>query len=143
MASEAQILEHWDRITSFLKSNYPEVRESEVESVDRDVAAITELLERRTGQSRSQIEAVLDQCYRGAVAEQSSRRPESQNGLGPLSAWDLESSLECCYEQVHRRPLESLLISFGAGLLVASVIGGVWSHAHQPEPSWADRLRRR
>lgn len=123
----------WNQIKGKLRERWGQVAEDELEEARGNVDQLVGLIQRRTGETRDEIETYLQKAAAdgASVVEQTKEAVVSAAGRTRESAEEMAKrateSARAGYVQteqvVRSRPVESLAVCFGAGLITGVVIG--------------------
>ncbi len=134
MAVNQQVIQgSWNQIKGKLRERWGQVAEDELEEARGNVDQLVGLIQRRTGETRDEIETYLQKAAAdgASVVEQTKEAVVSAAGRTRESAQEMANrateSARAGYVQteqvVRSRPVESLAVCFGAGLITGVVIG--------------------
>ncbi len=133
MVTKEQMMGSWKQIVGGLKEKFGDFTNDELKRVEGNVEQLVGLVQQKTGESKEAIMAFIDQCC--GSAEQSVHRIASQAskyaeyaGEAIRDNYDRVASeaqkgYDCTMKAVSRRPLESVAIAVGAGVLAGMAIG--------------------
>ena len=130
-----QVLEgHWDELKGQIQDTWGSVTEDDLQELKGDFNQVIGVIKRKTGQTRENIERqlndLLKECStmteRGAAA---AREYAGAAASGAQEAYDaaseqLRRQYAATESMVQNRPLESVAVAFGTGL-IAGVIAGL------------------
>jgi uncharacterized protein YjbJ (UPF0337 family) len=134
MKLNQQTLEgNWNEIKGKLHERWGQVTQDELQRARGNVDQLVGLIQRKTGEARDRVEEFLNELTAeggGAV----SRAAEAVRGYASGAAESVEEAraraaemMRGGYAQTERmiqqRPLESLAVGFGAGLITGVIIG--------------------
>ena len=138
MAVNQQTLEgNWNEIKGKLHEKWGDVTKDELQRARGNIDQLVGLIQRKTGEAREQIEDFLNELT-GGGAGAVSRVAETVRNYASQAAGAVGGSMEDVtgrardavrggYVQTERmiqqRPMESLAVGFGAGLITGVVIG--------------------
>ncbi len=134
MAVNQQTLEgNWNEIKGKLHEKWGEVTKDELQKARGNIDQLVGLIQRKTGEAREIIESYLDDLT-GDTAGAASRVAEAVRGYASNAMGSAEDVagraadyMRDGYDQtgrlVRRRPVESLAVGFGAGMLVGVIVG--------------------
>jgi len=134
MAVNQQTLEgNWNEIKGKLHEKWGEVTKDELQKARGNIDQLIGLIQRKTGEAREVVEDFFDEIA-GDTAGTVSRMAEAVRGYASSAVGSAEDVAGVAadyvregYEQtgrlVKRRPVESLAMGFGAGLITGVVIG--------------------
>lgn len=133
MLNQQTIEGHWNELTGKVKQAWGNLSDNDFKSVEGNVDQLIGLIQRKTGESREQIEAKIEQFADSfsSYAEQAtaSVRQGAQQVAEKVQAATerISDSARQTYSEaealVQQRPAESVAVAFGAGLIAGVVIG--------------------
>lgn len=112
---------HWDTIRQKIRERWSQFSDEELAEFHGDVEAIVGWLQSRTGETREALVAWLSELTAPEAQAAAGAVAGSEMGLPP--EWG--ATLRAAGEWVRRRPVESLAVAFGAGLLTGVLVGTV------------------
>jgi len=133
MSLNAQTLQgSWNQVKGKIRDRWGELTDDELQSAKGNLEQLVGLIQRKTGETRSAIETYLDSAASGgaaaigagteAVKEYFHTAAETMRD----STQDAMESMRAGYEEteefVRRRPMESLAVCFGAGLIAGVIV---------------------
>jgi uncharacterized protein YjbJ (UPF0337 family) len=130
----AQMLEgHWNQIKGKLRQRWGQLSENDFTEFHGDVDELVGIIQRKTGESREAIGEYLDQLTRG-MGQTIEAAAEAVRGYAQQAAENVQSAASRAAEQfrggyaeaqrhVRERPMESLAVCFGAGLITGVLLG--------------------
>jgi len=134
MALNQQTLEgNWNEIKGKLHEKWGEVTKDELQKARGNIDQLIGLIQRKTGEARGVVEEYLDELA-GDTAGTVSRVAEAVRGYASNAMGSAEDAagraadyVRGGYDQtermVQRRPVESLAVGFGAGLITGVIVG--------------------
>lgn len=134
MAVNQQTLEgNWNEIKGKLHEKWGEVTKDELHKARGNIDQLVGLIQRKTGEAREIVEEYLDELA-GDTAGSVSRVAEavrgyassavgSAEGVAGVAADYVRGGYEQTEQMVKRRPVESLAVGFGAGLITGVIVG--------------------
>ena len=134
MAVNQQVIQgSWNQIKGKLRERWGQVTEDEFEEARGNVEQLVGLIQRRTGETRGEIEAYLQGAAAGgasvvdqtkeAVVDTACRTRESAQEMANRATESARAGYMQTEQVVRNRPIESLAVCFGAGLITGVVIG--------------------
>jgi uncharacterized protein YjbJ (UPF0337 family) len=134
MAVNQQVIKgSWNQIKGKLRERWGQVTEDELEEARGNADQLVGLIQQRTGETRAEIEAYLESAAEAgaSVVDRSKEAVVNTAGRARESAQEMADrateSARAGYMQTERvvrnRPIESLAVCFGAGLITGVVIG--------------------
>jgi len=119
-----------------------QLTEDDLSKVDGNIQQLVGLIQRKTGETREKVESYLDELTNGssvgnavkAVKETTGKAVESAKAYAAQASETVQETAGHAAEQlragyaeaeqlVRRRPVESLAVCFGAGLITGVVVG--------------------
>ncbi len=134
MAVNEQVLKgSWNQIKGKLRERWGQVTEDEWEQARGDADQLVGMIQQRTGETQGEIEAFLEDAAsagasmmdrtKEAVANAAERTCESSQEMANRATQSARAGYMQTERAVRSRPLESLAVCFGAGLITGVVIG--------------------
>jgi uncharacterized protein YjbJ (UPF0337 family) len=133
MATREQVLGNWNQIKGIVKEQWGQLTDHELDQVKGNVDQLIGLVQKKTGESRQQIERFLDLLSEdagGAFAQATERAREfasqaadSLSGATDHVREQAREGLETAQSIVRRHPAEAVAVAFGTGLIVGIVVG--------------------
>jgi uncharacterized protein YjbJ (UPF0337 family) len=138
-----QVLEgHWDEIKGKLRSHWGALTDNDLQQFNGRVDELVGVIQRKTGESRDSIENYLEEIiaesggedalqsareYTRHAAESVQRAAREVGDRAQAAARQVRDSVSDGYAETERlvreRPVESLAVCFGAGLIAGVVVG--------------------
>ncbi len=107
-----QILDgSWTYLKGHIQEAWGQITDNDLQKVKGDVQQIVGLIQERTGEAREQIEAKLSAMKARASAQAREACGSVQHGYAQAEA------------AVQQRPVESVAIAFGSGLIAGIIVG--------------------
>jgi len=134
MTVNRQTLEgNWNEIKGKLHEKWGQVTDDELQTARGNVEQLVGLIQRRTGETRDAVMHFLEDLTseaggtitkaREAVREYAQQAKETVQQTAQQAADTMKSGYHQTEEMVRRRPVESLAVCFGAGLITGIVLG--------------------
>ncbi|MGQ0634194.1 MAG: CsbD family protein [Planctomycetaceae bacterium] len=133
MVNEQTLQGNWNEVKGKLRSRWGQLTNDDLKQFSGDVEQLVGLIQRKTGDARESIRRYLDELAAGGAsmaeqagdgaryfAQQASER--IQEGTEYVSE-SMRQGYEEAEAMVRRRPVESALVCFGAGLFVGLLVG--------------------
>lgn len=133
---------HWNEIQGKLRDRWGQLTEDELQRFDGNVQQLVGMIQRKTGEAREKIESYIEELTNGsslgnavkAVKETTGKAVESVKAYAAQASETAQETATHAAEQlragyaeaeqfVRRRPVESLAVCFGAGLITGVVVG--------------------
>jgi uncharacterized protein YjbJ (UPF0337 family) len=133
MIAQERISGNWNRVVGAVKKNFGQITNDDLQRVEGNVDQLIGLIQSKTGRSREQIDAFLNDCcssaegvydeVTGRMAEYTDAASEAfREGYDRL-ATAANRGYDDTMRAISRRPVESLAVAAGAGLLFGLVVG--------------------
>lgn len=130
---QAQIEGGWNELKGKVKESWGELSDDELRQFEGDAQQFIGFLQRKTGQAQEQVEkklAELDARFRPLVGQATAAAQEYLQS-GAEAATDaaayVRDSVAATHAQaeqaVRRRPIESVAVAFGTGIIAGAVVG--------------------
>ena len=133
MISKERIDGSWNQILGAVKENFGQITGDELKRVEGNAEQLIGLVQRKTGKTREQIESFLDDCCRSAdstlnrfterASEYADMAGEEVRDNYQRMAAETQRGYDYTLKTMKRRPLESVAIALGAGLLAGLTLG--------------------
>lgn len=133
MSVNKQVLEgNWNEIKGKLRERWGHLSGDELESAHGNVEQLVGAIQRRTGEARESVEKYLEELTSDGASVMT-QAAESLRGYADVAKESVEEaahyaadSMRAGYEKteglVKKRPMESLAVCFGAGLITGVVV---------------------
>lgn len=137
MISQEILRGNWNQVIGAIKKEFGQITGDDLTGVRGDVDQLIGLVQEKTGRSREQIDAFLSSCCSSA-GDTANRVSEAAAQYANAAGESLQQSYDRVAESaqqgyhqavraVSKRPVESLAIAVGAGMLAGLVFGLVLS----------------
>jgi len=134
MKLNQQTLEgNWNEIKGKLHERWGAVTQDELQRARGNVDQLVGLIQKKTGEARASVEQYLSELTAGggasvskvaeAVRGYASTAAESMEDYGSRAADVVRGGYAQTERMVQQRPMESLAVGFGAGLITGVIIG--------------------
>ncbi len=133
MISKERMQGSWNQVVGAVKKEYGQITGDDLKRVEGSVEQLIGLIQSKTGRSREQIDAFLSSCCTAAestlnrIGEKASEYADYAGEAVRENYGRAKETAQRGYEQtartVSKRPLESLALVAGAGLLAGLVVG--------------------
>ncbi len=133
MISQESLKGNWNQIVGAVRHEFGQITGDDLSRVRGSVEELMGMIQEKTGRSREQIEAFLGDCCRSGERawERASESASQVAGAANEALHDgyqrARQSAQQGYDQtvrtVSQRPLESLAVAVGVGLLAGLVVG--------------------
>lgn len=133
MTTQEALRGNWNTIVGAVKEKFGQITGDELSKVEGNLDQFVGLLQRKTGQTRQQAEAFLEECCSGASGYFSSAAESAANAATQASQYiadgyqhaadRAERGYDFARTAVERRPVESIALVAGASLLAGVLLG--------------------
>ena len=137
MVTRDQLMGNWNGIVGSLKEKFGEFTKDELTRVEGNFEQLVGLVQRNSGQSKEQIASFISDCCESAgttynqVANRASQYATQYADAASevirdnydRVASEAKKGLDYTAQSVGRRPLESLALAVGSGILAGIVLG--------------------
>jgi uncharacterized protein YjbJ (UPF0337 family) len=146
MVTKQELSGKWDSIVGSVKKKYGQITDDELSQAEGDLNQLSGLIQRKTGQSREQVEAFLDECCGGSLMDQVNSMAESasetlREGYEHVSE-TARQGYDYSVKTLSQRPLGSVATAAGVGLLLGVMLGISIGARRERELSWRERWSR-
>ena len=132
MITREELMSHWRDVKDRLRQNWRELSESELTRFNGTPRDLVDVIHRKTGASLSEIESFLGRVMRDTWSTASQAKDVAGQYGGDASLFARDSydqiatlTADCSQkvlETVKRRPVESLAIAFGVGIVAGAFV---------------------
>jgi uncharacterized protein YjbJ (UPF0337 family) len=134
MAVNQQVMKgSWNQIKGKLRERWGQVTEDELEEARGNADQLVGLIQQRTGEARGEIEAYLESAAaagasvvdrtKEAVVNTAGRTREGVQEMASRATESARAGYMQTEQVIRSRPIESLALCFGVGLITGVVIG--------------------
>ena len=129
MVNQQTLQGNWNEIKGRLRERWGQLTDDDLREFNGDVDQLVGMIQRKTGESREQIEAQLETMMEKASrATQRAAAAVQQYGQQAAEMYgQMTGNIRASYADaeaiVRRNPAESLAVAFGAGLVAGVIIG--------------------
>jgi uncharacterized protein YjbJ (UPF0337 family) len=133
MATREQVLGNWNQIKGIVKEHWGQLTDRELDEVKGNIDQLIGLVQKKTGESRQQIERFLDQLGEDAsgafvqatekAREYANQAAETFRGATDQVREQAREGYETAQSLVRRHPAEAVAVAFGTGLLMGVIVG--------------------
>ena len=118
-----QMLEgQWNELAGYIKSKWGQLTDDELQQVRGNVQQLVGLIQDKTGWARENIEAELEQLAARGMQWANQAR-DAARAFAETAGGQVQQSYEQAEHLVQRRPVESVAVAFGSGLIAGVIIG--------------------
>ena len=138
MTTEQELRGKWNSIVGAVKQKYGEITDDDLMHWEGDRDRLIGLIQEKAGKTREQAEAFVDKL----LGDDGASRMKENIALGYSQfAEHARSGYRQSAQAMARHPMESVLTSFGVGLILGFALGMSFASQPEPEPTWRDRFR--
>lgn len=123
----------WNQVKGKVRERWGQLTDDELARTEGNIDQLVGLIQRKTGEARSQIESFLDSAANQG-ATMMNRISDTAQGVAEAASESVQHAAEQAYDaaragvtetkrMIRRHPFESLGASFGAGLVAGVIIG--------------------
>lgn len=134
MKINAQVLEgNWNQIKGKLREKWGEVSQDDLQQVKGNVDQLVGLIQKKTGEARDKVEKYLSELTAeggsgisralNAAREYAGTAVDSIDDMTSQATDIARGGYESAGRIIQQRPLESLAVGFGAGLVAGVIVG--------------------
>ena len=133
MVSKDGLIGNWNSMVGSLQEKFGHFTKEELARVEGNFEQLVELVQRKTGQSKDQITSFLSECYEsigtsyGQVANRASHYADAAGDAIRVNydrvASEAKKGIDYTAQSVGRRPLESLALAVGSGIIAGVLLG--------------------
>jgi uncharacterized protein YjbJ (UPF0337 family) len=122
MVAQETLSGNWHAIVGAIKEKFGQITGDDLTRVQGNVDQLIGLIERKTGQTREQIEAFLSDCCNQAGTTYRKASNMLDEGIHRVSE-QADHGYQVAKDTVAKRPMESIAVVAGLGLLAGIAIG--------------------
>jgi len=137
MSNREELQGHWNQVKGRLKEHWGQLTDDDLQRAKGSADQLVGVVQERTGAARAEVENFLDRVLNESLADQASQKfNEFSDAAGQIaaeaSAYARERARQIANqsgdytarvnETVRTRPVESLAIAFGVGILAGAVV---------------------
>lgn len=129
MANQQTLQGNWNEIKGRLRERWGQLTEDDLREFNGNVDQLIGTIQRKTGESREQVEAQLDSMMQRASwsAERARENMQEYSQQAAEMYNQMTGNIRAGYADVEtmvrRNPAESVAVAFGAGLVAGVIIG--------------------
>jgi uncharacterized protein YjbJ (UPF0337 family) len=133
MINQATLQGNWNEIKGQLRKHWGQLTNDELQTFNGNVDQLVGLIQRKTGEARSQVEEFLDELTSNGSASLSDaadnvreyvQQASDRIQQGSEQAMDtFREGYEQAGDMIRQRPTESVALCFGVGVLVGLLLG--------------------
>jgi len=140
MLSKERFTGDWHKLVGAVKERFGEFNGDELTRAQGNIDQLVGMIQKKTGQTREQIEAFIDQSTKAAsstvskltekAGEYANTATEAVKENYDRLATEAERGYQYTANAVAHRPMESVAIAFGMGVLTGLVVAFSLSSSH-------------
>jgi uncharacterized protein YjbJ (UPF0337 family) len=144
MTTKQEISGRWKELSGKVKEKYGQITDNDLTQVEGNVDQLVGLVQRKTGQTREQIEAFIEECGEScqSMMKWASSAGESIKDAYQTVSDKTKQSFDSSVKAVSKHPLESVGAAFGIGLFAGVLIGMSMGSQRERDMSWRERWMR-
>lgn len=133
MITQERLKGNWNQVAGAVKEKFGQISGDELKRVNGNLDQLVGLIQQKTGKSREQVAEFLNSCCSSAESSYnriSEKATEYAEAAGEAVRENYDRAVQSAqrgYEQtvqtVSRKPLESLAVAVGLGMLTGLVVG--------------------
>ena len=131
MITKEELQGSWNGIKGKLKERWGEITDNEWREASGNLDQLVGLIQRKTGEARTQIESFIDRLVSRAEAGELTDQASEYATQATAALQDFKDRLNHAMREqlsqaedlVRRRPTESLVVVAGTGLIVGVILG--------------------
>lgn len=144
MLNQQVLRGHWNEIQGRLLDRWGELTDNELKEFDGNAAQLVGMIQRKTGEAREEVENYLEEIVANSgstiekaseavrqsvqsvaenVSEYAAQASETAKATAAKATEQVREGYKQTEELVRRRPVESLSVCFGAGLVTGVIVG--------------------
>jgi uncharacterized protein YjbJ (UPF0337 family) len=129
---------HWDEIKGKLRAHWAALTDDDLEQAHGSMQELLGAIQRRTGESRDAVENYLEEIitesgisldqgtareYARYAADSMQQAARQMSERAQYAAQQMRDGYTSAEDMVRQRPVESLAVCFGAGLIAGVLVG--------------------
>jgi uncharacterized protein YjbJ (UPF0337 family) len=133
MISKERLQGNWNSVVGAVKEKFGQITGDDLTRVEGNAEQLVALIQRKTGQTREQVEQFIDSCSTSteSAINRISEKASEYAGIAGEAVRDnydriseeAQRGYDYTVKTVSRRPLESVAIALGVGLLAGLTVG--------------------
>jgi len=133
MTTKEEVQGTWNQVVGAVKKKYANITGDDLSSVNGNIQQLAGVIQRKTGEAREDIESFLRSCSSSAsttvnrvadvASEYASRANEGLKEGYEYIQHASQEGYDAAQQHVRQRPMESLAICFGIGVVAGLVTG--------------------
>ncbi|QDS99470.1 CsbD family protein [Adhaeretor mobilis] len=136
MATQQEIAGNWNQLKGMLREKWGQLTDDELQEAQGDYDQLVGLIQQKTGQGKAKVEKIVnelsDQCSgvlenaKVMAHEYLGQAGESVNEVAGQVRERMGDGYAEAENLVKRRPVESVAVAFGTGLIAGVIVGLVF-----------------
>jgi uncharacterized protein YjbJ (UPF0337 family) len=129
MITKEELAGTWNEIKGHVKQEWGNISDDDFKQVEGSVDRLVGMIQKKTGQARTEIEKTLRSFSQESASMLGGASQAVQDATKAVQDYASQAN-EMAHERlgqaqdlVRKRPAESLIVSFGTGLLLGIVVG--------------------
>jgi len=145
MATKQESAGQWKSLTGAVKQKYGQITEDELTQLNGNVDQLIGLVQRKSGQTREQIEAFVHKCGESCdsvmdrASDYVSDASESLQAGYDVVAEQTKRGYDASARTVASHPFETIGAAFGVGMVAGLLIGLSMGAQRERDLSWRER----
>ncbi|HUP78976.1 MAG TPA: CsbD family protein [Pirellula sp.] len=133
MINREQLMGNWNSVVGSIKNKFGDFTKEELAKVEGNFQQLVGLIQRKTGKSQEQISSFISECCESAgttYGQVANRAAHYADAAGEIIrdnydrvATEAKKGMDYTAQNIGRRPLESLALAVGAGILAGLLLG--------------------
>ncbi|MEZ6137601.1 MAG: CsbD family protein [Pirellulaceae bacterium] len=133
MITQEEMQNNWKAIAGAVRNEFGQITGADLSRVEGSIEQLVGLIQSKTGKTKEQVKQFLDSCakstsstvnrFSDAAAEYASYAGEAVRENYDRVAESAHAGYRQTMRTVSRRPLESMALAVGAGLLAGVIVG--------------------
>lgn len=133
MVNQQTLQGSWNELKGKIRSKWGQLTNDDLQTFDGNVERLVGMIQRKTGEARGQIEGYLEELTSNGASSVAqaveTARDYAQQAAGRIqdtsrqAAESMQQGYEEAERMVKQRPVESVAVCFGAGVLAGVVLG--------------------
>ena len=113
---------HWQELTDYLRQRWNQLEAEDLERVKGNLNQLLALIQDKTGWTRERIEGELD-AWIAQGKSLANRATGAVRGFADHAGEQVQQGYDQAEQLVQRRPVESVAVAFGTGLIAGVIVG--------------------
>lgn len=132
MITRQELEGHWNQVKGQVQERWGELSDDELREAQGNAEQLVGVIQQKTGESRRVIEDFLERAIAdgGSIAQQAAETAQAYMEQASVAAREhyeqvaqnAQESYQQAEQMVQRRPIESVAVAFGAGIVTGVVV---------------------